>query len=90
MNTPEQRAAERIIRQGYDISGGMSSAISQTAFLIADEFLDERNAMKELVKALEKIASYDDEPIWNDDRDDAANEMLELAREALSKTRRGE
>ena len=33
--------------------------------------------------ALETIAKYDDESIWDDDRDDAANAMLWVARDAL-------
>ena len=33
--------------------------------------------------ALEKIAHYDEESIWNDDRDDAADDMLSIARQAL-------
>ena len=33
--------------------------------------------------ALEKIARFDEESIWADDRDDAANEMLSIARVAL-------
>lgn len=33
--------------------------------------------------ALEKIAQFDEESIWMDDRDDAANEMLSIARVAL-------
>lgn len=33
--------------------------------------------------ALQEIARYDEQPIWNDDRDDAADGMLELARKAL-------
>jgi hypothetical protein len=33
--------------------------------------------------ALETIARYDEESIWDDDRDDAANAMLYVAREAL-------
>lgn len=35
-------------------------------------------------EALEKLSKYDEESIWNDDRDDAANCMLDIAREALS------
>ena len=34
-------------------------------------------------EALEKIASYDGESIWMDSRDDAANNMLSIARVAL-------
>jgi len=33
--------------------------------------------------ALRTIARYDEESIWSDDRDDAANAMLGVAREAL-------
>lgn len=36
-----------------------------------------------LVKALQTIAQYDKESIWSDDRDDAADGMLSVAREAL-------
>lgn len=34
-------------------------------------------------KALEKIATYDEESIWMDSRDDAADTMLYIARQAL-------
>jgi len=33
--------------------------------------------------ALEKIATYDGESIWADSRDDAADNMLSIARTAL-------
>ena len=33
--------------------------------------------------ALTEIARYDEESIWGDDRDDAANNMLSVARTAL-------
>ncbi len=39
--------------------------------------------LEKLRKALEKIAYYDEEPIWQDDRDDAAQNMLDIARQAL-------
>ena len=34
-------------------------------------------------KALERIAHYDEESIWMDDRDDAAHAILAIARVAL-------
>lgn len=39
--------------------------------------------VKKLRTALFKIANYDEEPIWFDDRDDAANDMLRIARVSL-------
>lgn len=33
--------------------------------------------------ALKAIAEYDEQPIWMDDRDDAANDMLRIARKEL-------
>jgi hypothetical protein len=36
-------------------------------------------------KALEKIAGYDCESIWMDSRDDAADDMLSIARVALGR-----
>lgn len=36
-----------------------------------------------LERALRTIARYDEESIWDDDRDDAANAILEIARKAL-------
>ena len=39
--------------------------------------------IKMLRSALEKIAKYDEEPIWMDSRDDAADMMLSVARAAL-------
>lgn len=41
--------------------------------------------IKKYKEALEKIADFDGESIWNDDRDDAANAMLSVAREALGR-----
>lgn len=40
----------------------------------------ERDCYKD---ALTRIARYDRESIWRDDRDDAADDMLEIARLAL-------
>jgi hypothetical protein len=34
-------------------------------------------------EALQKIAQYDDYPIWYDDRDEAADNMMYIARKAL-------
>lgn len=42
------------------------------------------------LKALEKIADYDGESIWMDDRDDAANNMLTIARVALGREEENE
>lgn len=42
--------------------------------------------MDELVRlraALKHIAEYDEAPIWSDSRDDAANDMLGIARRAI-------
>ena len=39
------------------------------------------NAMK---NALEKISEFDNEPIWHDDRDDAADLMVDIAIDALN------
>lgn len=36
-----------------------------------------------VMRSLNKIARYDEEPIWADDRDDSADAMLRLARVAL-------
>lgn len=38
---------------------------------------------EKLYEALEKIHNYPDEPIWWDDRDDAANEMVRIAGEVI-------
>jgi hypothetical protein len=38
---------------------------------------------KKFRDALEQVARYDDQSIWSDDRDDAADDMLSIAREAL-------
>ena len=37
------------------------------------------------LNALEKIADYDGESIWLDDRDEAAKDMLDIARKALGR-----
>lgn len=36
-----------------------------------------------LMKALKKISEFDGEPIWDDDRDDAANIMRDIAADAI-------
>jgi hypothetical protein len=36
-----------------------------------------------LRNALDTVARYDEQPIWSDDRDDAADMVLEIARKAL-------
>ena len=36
-----------------------------------------------IIKALQKIAEFENEPIWNDDRDASANLMVYIARSAL-------
>jgi hypothetical protein len=38
---------------------------------------------EKLRKALEKIHNYPDDPIWRDNRDDAANEIIRIAGEAI-------
>lgn len=43
----------------------------------------EQTKVGDLTDALKKIANYDDEPIWSDDRDEAADAMLRIARLAL-------
>lgn len=39
--------------------------------------------MRDLERALIQISNYDEQSIWTDDRDDAADDMLEIARKAL-------
>lgn len=39
---------------------------------------------EKIEKALIRIANYQSEPIWNDDRDDAADEMVRIAERAIS------
>ncbi len=45
--------------------------------------MTDRETIQKFGKALEEIAHYDEEPIWMDSRDDAANNMLSIARKAL-------
>jgi hypothetical protein len=45
--------------------------------------MSDRETIQKFGEALEKIANYDSEPIWADSRDDAANNMLSIARVAL-------
>lgn len=45
--------------------------------------MSDQDTIDKYKEALEKIANYDGESIWNDDRDDAANNMLSIARVAL-------
>ena len=42
-----------------------------------------------LMGALSTIAAYDEEPIWDDDRDDAADQMLDVARQAIDAAMKG-
>jgi hypothetical protein len=42
------------------------------------------DALKEAVAALTRLAQFEDEPIWSDDRDDAAYEMVSIAQKALA------
>lgn len=67
-----------VIVEIYDNPG--EEQAEANAQLIAHE----HNNFPKLLAALEKIANYDEQPIWSDDRDDAADAMLELAREALT------
>jgi hypothetical protein len=45
--------------------------------------MTDRETIQKFGEALEKIANYDQESIWSDSRDDAADNMLAIAREAL-------
>lgn len=44
---------------------------------------------RELKEALKQIAEFDEQPIWSDDRDSAAYQMLELARAAIATNPKG-
>lgn len=68
----------------------LCDALSATAgkSLLAKMERMEKDAVK-LKTALNTIATYDSESIWMDDRDDAANAMLDVAREALSESSEG-
>lgn len=59
----------------YEATDGQFVLYTDYAELLAEN--------KRMHEALEKIARYDDEPIWFDDRDDAADGMLHIARAAL-------
>lgn len=43
----------------------------------------QRDAAAKYETAIRAIATFDEQPIWDDDRDDAAEEMLSVARKAL-------
>lgn len=45
--------------------------------------MTDRETIVKFGEALEKIAHYDEESIWMDSRDDAADNMLSIARVAL-------
>lgn len=45
--------------------------------------MSDQDTIDKYREALEKIANYDGESIWADSRDDAANNMLSIARVAL-------
>lgn len=49
------------------------------------EYLDKLNGFERLTHALVMIDHMEDSSLWNDDRDDAANEILRIARVALRK-----
>lgn len=38
----------------------------------------------EMFSALKVIANYEEQPIWADSRDDAANDMIRIAQETLT------
>lgn len=73
---------------------GFTMGISQNAVGVADlnamnKIIANANQMLEenekLKKALTEIADYDGESIWQDSREDAANGMLSVARQALGR-----
>jgi hypothetical protein len=45
--------------------------------------MSDAEQLEKFRKALERIADYDCESIWMDSRDDAADDMLSIARVAL-------
>ncbi len=45
--------------------------------------MSDQETLDKYKEALEKIANYDGESIWMDSRDDAADNMLSIARVAL-------
>lgn len=51
----------------------------EDCFVVKKEVVEE---LKRLREAIQIIANYDNESIWFDDRDDAADNMLEIARKA--------
>jgi hypothetical protein len=52
--------------------------------LVPQAWLDQAgDEIKTLRAALECIARFDENPLWHDSRDDAANAMLSIARAAL-------
>lgn len=44
-----------------------------------------RLRLESALSALNEIADYDQQSIWSDDRDDAANDMLRIARKAIGR-----
>ena len=60
------------------------SAAYHDVCVAVDREMRERNLADKFRKALEEIATYDDQTIWGDNRDDAADNMLEIARNALA------
>jgi hypothetical protein len=47
--------------------------------------MSDAEQLEKFRKALERIADYDGESIWMDSRDDAADDMLSIARVALGR-----
>lgn len=53
--------------------------------LLKQKLRDSESHRARAVEALKVIAASDEQSIWDDDRDDAANAMLYVAREALER-----
>lgn len=80
-NEEVERVAEEA-RKIYTRSWDGGKSIAQWHL---DKISSLQSENKRLREALVAISEYDGQPIWNDDRDDAAQDMLDIAAKSLIK-----
>ena len=58
---------------------------SSAGFNQSDEFVViKKSEYEAIVKALTKISNFEDEPIWSDDRDVSAQQIIDIAENTLN------
>jgi hypothetical protein len=84
----KNRAYENILQMANQftmaLTGGQVGVVPvKTVNDMAKTLAAYHSTIETLKAALKEIAEYDEQSIWNDDRDDAADGMLSVARKAL-------